>query len=150
MSTIFDIGESMTITERYQWAYAFAVLVTSGAYFTWLGIRLTDTPASDVEFVRPLLWTLGASFLIHTFARGFAAHAARGDSGTDERDRQVSRRADSITYLIFSSLAAIPLALGLADVDTFWITNALFLAFSLAALTGVALRVWLYRKGDLA
>lgn len=140
----------MTVTERYQWAYAFAVFVTSGAYFVWAGIQLAHSPASDIDYVKPLLWTLGASFLIHTFARGFATHAAGGDTGTDERDREVSRRADSITYLVFSGLAAVPLALGLADLDTFWITNSLFLAFTLAALIGVTLRVWLYRKGGVA
>ena len=140
----------MTITERYQWAYAFAVLVTSGAYFTWLGIQLTHTPASDVSFAWPMVWTLVASFVIHSFARGMADGAGRSDKRTDERDRDVSRRADAISFVLFSSLAAVPLVLGLIDADSFWITNSLFLAFTLAALLGVLLRAWLYRKGGVA
>jgi hypothetical protein len=140
----------MTATQRYQWAYGFAVLVTSGAYFVWLGVQLASTPAADVEYVRALLWTLLASFIVHTFGRGFAAHASRGDSATDERDRAINRRADAICFLVFSVLAAVPLALGLADVDPFWITNSLFLAFSLTAIVGVGLRGWLYRTGVVA
>src|SRR6187402_3987709 len=130
MSTIFDIGVVMTITERYQWAYGFAVLLTSGAYFVWLGLRLAEQPADSIEYVTPLLWTLLASFLVHSFGRGFAAHAARGDSGSDERDRAINQRADALSFFVFSVLAAAPLVLGLMGESAFWITNSLFLAYS--------------------
>jgi hypothetical protein len=150
MSTILYIGDDMTISERYQWAYGFAVLLTSGAYFVWLGIQLMNEPATSVEYVAPLLWTLLASFIVHTFGRGFAAHASRGDHGTDERDRLINQRADALSFFIFSIMAAVPMALGLMGLDAFWMTNALFLAFSLTALAGVGIRAFSYRTGALA
>lgn len=140
----------MTLTERYQWAYGIAVLLTSGAYFVWLGVQLANEPAQSIEYVVPLLWTLLASFIVHTFGRGFAAHASRQDPGTDERDRAVNQRADALSFFVFSALAAVPLILGLAGDDGFWITNTLFLAFSLTAVIGVGLRAWFYRTGALA
>lgn len=140
----------MTITERYQWAYGIAVLLTSGAYFVWLGVQLASQPAQSIQYVVPLLWTLVASFIVHTFGRGFAAHASRNDPHTDERDRTIGQRADALSFFVFSALAAAPLILGLAGADAFWITNALFLAFSLTAVIGVGLRVWFYRTGALA
>ena len=139
----------MTLTERYQWAYAFAVAVTSGAYFVWLGVQLTHTPAVDIAYVAPLLWTLLASFIVHSFGRGFAAGASRKDMRVDDRDKDVARRADALSFLIFSVLAAVPMALGLAGASTFWMTNALFFAFSLTAIINVALKAAFYRKGVL-
>lgn len=139
----------MTLTERYQWAYAFAVAVTSGAYFVWLGMQLSHTAADDIEYVVPLLWTLLASFIVHAFGRGFAAGSARGDNRTDDRDKEVGRRADSLSFIIFSILAAVPMALGLMGFSAFWMTNALFLAFSLTAIANVGLKAVYYRKGVL-
>jgi len=147
---MFDIRDAMTITERYQWAYGLAVFVTSGAYFGWLGGQLTHIPAGEINCVTPLLWTLLGSVGIHTLGRGFAAHAAQDESRTDERDVHISQRADSLCFLIFSVVAAVPLLLGIASVQPFWITNALFPAFSLTSVVGVGLRVWLYRTQDAA
>jgi hypothetical protein len=141
--------DGMTLTERYQWAYAFAVAVTSGAYFVWLAAQLTHTPPDDIEYVAPMLWTLLASFIIHSFGRGFAAHASRTDMRVDDRDKEVGRRADALSFLVFSVLAAVPMALGLAGASTFWMTNSLFLAFSLTAIFNVAAKAALYRKGVL-
>src|SRR6187431_563601 len=98
MLIIFDIGVGMTISERYQWAYGFAVLVTSGAYFVWLGAQVANSPVDSIEYVTPLLWTLLASFIVHSFGRGFAAHASRGDAGSDERDRAINQRADALSF----------------------------------------------------
>ena len=139
----------MTRTERYQWAYAIAVTLTSGAYFVWLAVQLSHTPADDIEYVVPLLWTLLASFIINSFGRGFAEHASRNERRTDDRDKEIGRRADALCFMIFSILAAVPMALGLAGFSTFWMTNTLFLAFSIAAVANVVIRAIYYRKGVL-
>ena len=139
----------MTRTERYQWAYAIAVTLTSGAYFVWLAIQLTHTAADDIEYVVPLLWTLLASFIVNSLGRGFAEFASRTDKRTDDRDKEIGRRADALCFMIFSILAAIPMALGLAGFSTFWMTNTLFLAFSIAAVANVVIRAIYYRKGVL-
>jgi hypothetical protein len=115
----------------------------------WLGVQLTHTAADDIEYVVPLLWTLLASFIVHSFGRGFAAHASRKDMRIDDRDKEVGRRADALSFLIFSILAAVPMALGLAGASTFWMTNSLFLAFSVTAIANVAIKAVYYRKGVL-
>jgi Kef-type K+ transport system membrane component KefB len=149
MLSVFDMEDGMTLTERYQWAYAFAVALTSGAYFVWLGVQLSHTPAEDIEYVVPMLWTLLASFIVHSFGRGFAAGASRKDMRVDDRDKEVGRRADALSFIIFSVLVAVPMALGLAGMSTFWMTNALFLAFSLTAVANVAIKAVYYRRGVL-
>lgn len=138
----------MTLSERYQWAYGFAALVTTAAYAGWLGWQLTRTPAGEIEFVRPLLWTLLASLVIHALGRGVAAGASRGeDEAGDERDRTVGRRADAASFRVFSALVAGPFVLSMIEVDPFWVTNALFLAFAATAVLGVVLRAVYYRAG---
>lgn len=47
----------------------------------------------------------------------------------------------------FAALAAVPLVLGMAQVDPFWITNALFVAFAIAAVFGVIVKTVLYARG---
>ena len=73
----------------------------------------------------------------------------RSQRRTDDRDKEIGRRADALCFMIFSILAAIPMALGLAGFSTFWMTNTLFLAFSLAAVANVVIRAIYYRKGVL-
>ena len=101
----------MTLTERYQWAYGTAVILTTAVYAVWLAIQLSQRPAAQIEFTRALL---------------------------------ITQRGDALTFYVFSGLAAVPLALGLADVDPFWITNSLFFAFALAAVFGIVAKTALY------
>jgi uncharacterized membrane protein len=132
---------------KSQWVYGVAVLMTTLAYVGWLSVQLADRPARDVAYVGPLLWTIGASVVVNALGRA-AVQAQRGqDDFADERDREVGRRADALTFPVFSVLAAVPFGLGLLEVDAFWITNGLFAAFALAALFGVAARSVLYRRG---
>ncbi|MFW2512757.1 hypothetical protein ACNI3K_03165 [Demequina sp. SO4-13] len=137
----------MTFEQKTQWAYGFAALITTAAYVVWLAVQLDSTPAADVDYVPALLWTLGASFLIHSVGRGMASGARPKNQVTDERDREVTRRGDALTFVVFSALAAIPLVLGMLEVDPFWITNALFIAFAIAAVFGVVVKSVLYAKG---
>lgn len=137
----------MTFEQKTQWAYGFAAAVTTIAYFAWLGVQLSTTPAGDVNYVPALLWTLGASFLIHSLGRGLAHGSRPKDRVSDERDREVNRYGDALTFYVFSGLAAVPLVLGLFELDPFWITNALFAAFAVAAVFGVIAKSVIYAKG---
>ncbi|GIG55628.1 hypothetical protein [Demequina activiva] len=137
----------MTFEQKTQWAYGFAALVTTLAYAVWLAVQLQDTAPQDVTYVPALLWTLLASFIIHSLGRGMAYGRRPKDRLSDERDREVTRRGDALTFYVFSVLAAIPLALGMAGLDAFWITNTLFLAFAIAAVFGVIAKSVIYARG---
>src|SRR5690554_2799275 len=102
----------MTFTQKTQVAYGFAVLVTTGIYMVWLALQLQHTAAQDIEYVPALLWTLLASFIIHSLGRGMAYGARPKDRLSDERDRNVTRHGDALTFYVFSALAAVPFLLG--------------------------------------
>lgn len=128
----------MTFEQRNQWAYGIAALLTTVAYVIWLGIQLSTTAAEDIDYATALLWTLGASFLIHAIGGGMARGQGRKqDLVRDDRDRAVNQWGDAQSFYVFSGLAAIPLILGLLGAHAFWITNTLFIAFALAAVFGV-------------
>lgn len=138
----------MTLAQRSQWAYAFAASATAFAYVVWLALQLARHDPSEVEYVVPLLWTLGASMLIHALGNGMVRGARRpGEPERDERDKEVDRRGDALTFYVFSGLAAVPLVLGMMGVDPFWLTNSLFAAFTLAAVFGVVAKTVLYARG---
>jgi uncharacterized membrane protein len=137
----------MTFEQKTQWAYGFAALVTTVVYFVWLAVQLQDTAPEDVNYVPTLLWTLLASFIIHSLGRGMAYGSRPKDRISDERDREVNRRGDALTFYVFSVLAAIPLLLGMFEVDPFWITNALYAAFAIAAVFGVIVKSIIYGRG---
>ncbi|WP_084039120.1 hypothetical protein [Demequina sp. NBRC 110053] len=136
----------MTYEHKLQWAYGFAAGATTLVYVIWLAIQLGDTAAAQVNYVPALLWTLLASFIVHALGRGMA-YGRPQDRRSDERDRAVTTRGDALTFYVFSALAAVPLALGLLQVEPFWITNTLFLAFAIAAVFGVIAKSVLYARG---
>lgn len=137
----------MTFELKAQWVYAVAVLTTTVTYFGWLAAQLADRPAPDVAFAGPLLWTLGASVLVNVLGRMVVEARRRQDDVADERDREVGRRADALSFGVVSGLVLVPFGLGLAGAHPFWITNGIFAAFALTALFGVAARAVLYRRG---
>lgn len=138
----------MTFEQKSQWAYAFAAFATATVYFTWLAIQAADQPVAEISYRGALLWTIGASMIIHALGTGFVRGSApKGTDKADVRDRDIARRADAISFYVFSGLAAVPLMLGLLELDMFWIVNSLFAAFAFTAVFGVILKAAMYKKG---
>lgn len=138
----------MTFEEKSQWAYAFAAFTTAAVYFTWLAIQAADQPVARIDYRGALLWTIGASMIVHALGTGFVRESVpKGTDKADPRDRDINRRGDAISFYVFSALAAVPLILGLLEFDTFWIINSLFAAFAFTAVFGVVVKGILYRKG---
>ncbi|MGC4175454.1 hypothetical protein [Demequina sp.] len=148
----------MTGDEKLAWAYGIAVVITSGAYFTYLGVQLAQRPASEIAWVVPMLITIGTSIvgvIVGTIAAaigGAVWQAFRGrfqepDFTSDERDRDIKRLGDRRSYAAMSVAVVGALALAMLDADTFWIGNFLFLACSVGALVEVVTKIRAYRRG---
>lgn len=137
----------MTFTQKTQMAYGVAALVTTGAYAVWLLAQLQHTAAPDIDYVPAMRWALLASLIIHSLGRSMAYGTRPKDRFSDARDRDVNRHGDALTFYVFSALAAVPFILGIAGQDAFWVTNTLFLAFTIAAVFSVAAKLVIYGKG---
>jgi hypothetical protein len=137
----------MSFELRGQVAYGFAALVTTAVYVAWLVIQLDSTPAADVDYTGALFRAIVASIVIHAIGRSIVRGRGPRAELTDQRDKEIGRRADALTFYAFSIFALAPMILAIREADAFWIANALFLAYALAAVFGVGARVVLDRRG---
>ncbi|BDZ60516.1 hypothetical protein Lsed01_02240 [Demequina sediminis] len=137
----------MSFELRGQVAYGFAALVTTAVYVAWLAIQLDSTPAADVDYTSALFRAIVASIVIHAIGRSIVRGRGPRAELTDQRDKEIGRRADALAFYAFSIFALGPMVLAIREADAFWIANALFLAYALAAVFGVGARVVLDRRG---
>ncbi len=142
---------AMTFGERNTWVSAFVLPATSLAYFAVVLPRLGDQPASEVSWVAPMLWAIGAAIvgtIVGTIVVSIGAGIAnRGvlESKEDVRDKQISRYGDRIAQAVTGFGAAAVLVLVMFEVDYFWIGNALFLLGTIGATWGAIAKIRAYR-----
>jgi MFS family permease len=152
MSTFLYIRKSlMSYEEKSAWTYG---IVSLGAYVAYLAIVLgqtATTPLVEVEYVAPLLWTVGASIvaaIVINILIGIVTgmRSKRADT-KDTRDRQIYRFGEYIGRGVIVGGAIAALLLAILELDYFWIANVLYLAFVLSALVGTVVKVVAYRRG---
>ena len=138
----------MSFEEKSAWLMG---LLAAAAYAVYLATVLAlsgDMPLTEVPYVAPLLWTVGgsiaASIVLHTVIRAFSAR----DAGIkDQRDKEIYRFGEYIgqSFLVLGGVAALVMAM--AEVDHFWIANAVYLAFFLSAILGSVAKIVAYPRG---
>ncbi|MGM9472866.1 hypothetical protein ACS5PJ_12760 [Pseudarthrobacter sp. YS3] len=138
----------MSFEEKSAWIMG---VVAIGSYGVYLAIVLGmagGMPLTDVPYIAPLLWTVGASI-----AASIALHAVFGilsprDAGKkDQRDREIYRFGEYIgqSFLVIGGVAALLMAM--TETDHFWIANVIYLAFVLSAVLGSIAKIVAYRRG---
>jgi hypothetical protein len=138
----------MSYEEKGAWVY----LVTSaGAYLTYLVIvlrRLADTPVSEVAYVSVMLWAIGLSIAASIIGRIAVEIAKPSDNHKiDVRDREINRFGEYVGGTILAISMMAPLGLALAEFDYFWVTNAMYAAYTLSALVGASVKLFVYKRG---
>lgn len=138
----------MALEEKRAWIMA---LVTACAYVTYLVIilsRMGDGPVAEVPYVAALLWTVGAAIVV-TMVLSIAAEATtpKDSRKKDERDREIERFGEYIGQSFAAIGGVSALIMAMAEVDHFWIANAIYLAFALSGLLASVAKVSAYRRG---
>ncbi|MGN9909490.1 hypothetical protein ACTMTJ_18260 [Phytohabitans sp. LJ34] len=139
----------MSIEEKRSWIYATIAVVVPAVYAVVMLRRLDGTDAADVAYIRPLITAVVAAMVLGIVANIVAAMFSRKEEidRKDERDRQIHRIGEYVGFHVMSLAALGPLVLAMAEVDYFWIANALYLSFCLAALGSAAAKIVAYRRG---
>ena len=138
----------MSFEEKSAWIMG---VVAVGSYSVYLANVLAlagRTPLTEVSYVAPLLWTVGASI-----AASIALHAVMGiasprDAGKkDQRDKEIYRFGEYIgqSFVVIGGVAALLMAM--AELDHFWIANVIYLTFVLSAILGSVAKIVAYRRG---
>ncbi len=95
-------------------------------------------PASEIAYQKPMLIAIGISIvltIVGSIAHGHRQRHLRRDhgarlrratsAGSDERDKQISRRGELVGYYVSSVGVVGAMALTMLEYDYFWIANAL-------------------------
>lgn len=136
----------MTTEEKENWVFAVATLVGAIVYYAIVVPRLVAGSAAEVQYVAPLLWTMGGVIIASIL--GSIAIAVAWPQDADERDvrdKQIHRYGEYVgnSFMVVGAGAALVLAM--LEADHFWIANAVYLAGVLAALLSSALKAAAYR-----
>ncbi|MBT2594139.1 hypothetical protein [Arthrobacter sp. ISL-72] len=138
----------MPFEEKSAWIMGGLAVVSYAVYLAIVLGLSGSMPLTEVPYTGPLPWTVGgsivASILLHIVVRAFSAD----DAGRkDQRDREIYRFGEYVgqSFLVIGGVSALVMAM--AEVEHFWIANAIYLSFFLSAILGSVAKIIAYRRG---
>jgi hypothetical protein len=146
----------MSYEERGVWVYLAVTVGTYAAYVAIILGRADGTPLEDVSYVGTLLWAIGIAIAVNIVGRivveivsGITREITRTPEGTrvDARDKEINRFGEYVGGIVLGGSMIVPLGLAVADVDQFWIANAIYAAMVLSSCVSSVLKLIAYRRG---
>ncbi|MFC0526998.1 hypothetical protein [Phytohabitans kaempferiae] len=139
----------MSFEEKRAWIYAAIAVAVPAVYAVVVLRRLAGTDVADVAYIRPLITAIVAAMVLNVVANIVAGMFSRREDvdRKDERDRQIHRVGEWVGFHVMSLAALVPLVLAMTEAAYFWIANAIYLAFCLAALGSSIAKIVAYRRG---
>ena len=138
----------MSREERNTWIFGAVAITAYTAYVIVIVGRADGGSISAVDYVAPLLWSIGLAILANILLSIIASIASGKEAMIkDQRDREIFRRSEYIgqSFVIAGAVAALLMAM--AEWEYFWIANVIYLAFVLSAVLSATARIIAYRKG---
>ena len=139
----------MSYEEKGTWVFL-AIAVTGYAVYLFLVLPqfLAGEPVSDIDWVTPMLWTIGGAIVAGIVGRILVEIVSPSESTKgDIRDKEIDRLGERVgnSFIVIGGLGALVLAM--LDVDTFWIGNALYLGFVISGVLSGLTKLMAYRRG---
>ena len=146
----------MSNEEKGQWVYLVAIVVTYAGYLVITLRQLGQTAPADIDYGPIILWAIGIGVILAIVGRiaveigarisdEMAGHGEAQDA--DIRDRDIGRFGEYVAGTVLGVGMVVPFVLTLAELDYFWIANAMYLAFVVSAVVGVVVKLVAYRRG---
>ncbi len=137
----------MSFLERNTLAFGIVAVAGYGIYLAIVLPALGTTPVAEIQYMVPMLATIGGAVFVGIIAGIGLGIAAGGRPVEDERDRRIDQLGERVgnAFVVIGALGVI--ALAMLRADPFWIANAMYLAFVLAALLSTATKLVAYRRG---
>jgi hypothetical protein len=146
----------MSYEERGQWVYLVTIVLTYAGYVAIILGKAAGTAPADIDYVPAMVGAIGAGIVLAIVGRivveiagGIAAERAGHEDRhePDVRDRDIGRFGEYFAGTVLGIGMVVPFILALTEVEYFWIANAMYLVFVLAALAGAAVKLVAYRRG---
>jgi hypothetical protein len=138
----------MSSEEQQSWIYVVVGVLVPLVYFATVLSKVPGTDVATISYVWPMLTAIGVGIGASIVLSIMAAIISPREAGkTDVRDKEINRRGEYVGFYVMSVAAIVPLGLAMAKAEHFWIANALYLAFVLAALASAVVKIVAYRRG---
>jgi predicted permease len=138
----------MSFEEKSSWIYLVVALVVPAIYFANILGKAQDTPVTQIAYVRSMITAIVIAIVASIVAHIVVAIASPKDSDKrDERDKNINLRGEYVGGIVLAIGAVGVLGLTMAELDHFWIANALYAAFILQGLTTATVKIVAYRRG---
>jgi hypothetical protein len=138
----------MSSEEKQSWIYVIVGVLVPLVYFATVLSKVPGTDVATIGYVWPMLTAIGVGIGASIVLSIMAAIISPREAGkTDVRDKEINRRGEYVGFYVMSVAAIVPLGLAMAKAEHFWIANALYLAFVLAALASAVVKIVAYRRG---
>ncbi len=138
----------MSYEEKGAWVYLAAAVLTYLGYVAVVLVRAGGGPVDEVAYVAPMLWAIGISIALTALGRvGVEVARPSERHQPDVRDRDILRHGEYVGFYVLGYGLLPAFALTLAEVDHFWIANAIYLAFIANAVTSSVVKLVAYRRG---
>ena len=138
----------MSFEEKGTWIYAVISFIVPGVYFATLIGQIQETPVTEIAYQWPMITAIGVAVGLSIVAHMAVAIASPKEADkSDERDTNINRYGEYIGSFAVYAGALAALGLAMAELEHFWIANAIFAGFVLGALTSSAVKLVAYRRG---
>lgn len=138
----------MSFEEKGTWLYAVIAVALPVIYFATILGQLPNTTVTEIDYQGLLLAAIGATIALAIVGMIVIGITSPSDAGkADQRDKEINRLGEYVGGIVLAIGMVVPLGLALAEAPHFWIANAMYLMFSLAALVGTTVKLVLYRRG---
>ena len=138
----------MSYEEKGQVVYLGVTTIAYTAYLVLVLPQLSTTPPSEINYQPILLATILVTIVASIVGR-IAVEVIRPSDAyrEDVRDRDIGRFGEYVAGTVLGVGMVVPFVLTLAEFDYFWIANAMYLAFGVAAAVGAVVKLVAYRRG---
>jgi hypothetical protein len=138
----------VSFEEKGAWLYAVLAITLPAIYFATIVGQLQTVAVTEIEYQGPLLAAVGAAIvlaIVGMIGIGIASPTEAGKS--DQRDKEINRLGEYVGGTTLGIGMVVPFGLAMAEFPHFWIANAMYLTFCVAALVGTAVKIVVYRRG---
>lgn len=139
-------SEGMSVEEQRTWAYGICAVFGLLGYLAMLLARRSPEGIAETAYVAPMSIAIAGSVIA-----GIVANIVIGmrsdDAGTDVRDDQLYRQGEYAGHWVLVAGAIGALILAVREVDWFWISQTIYLAFVGSAIVSSVVRIAGYRRG---
>jgi cell division protein FtsW (lipid II flippase) len=138
----------MSFEEKGVWTFGVVTLLAYLGYVVVVLAEARAVPLVEVDYVWPMVISIGVAVVAYVIGIIVISAASPADAGRkDERDRQIYQRGEYIGQSMVVIGGMVALVMAWFELDYFWIANALYLFFVLAALLASAAKLAAYRSG---